>query len=95
MHVFYNVLDLALINSWILYKKVIESNISRAFIQQVGEELTDAELAREFVPTIGRSNSPSKKRRPCKFAKCRNRFTYDLRCLQKTDVRKVFNGEMQ
>ena len=53
MHVFYNVLDLALINSWILYKKMIKFNISRrAFIQQMSEELIGAELARKFVPAI-------------------------------------------
>ena len=63
MHVFYKVLELAPINSWIFYKKVTESSISRrAFIQQVSEEITGSKRAMEFVPSIRRSNSlPSKK----------------------------------
>ena len=47
MHVFYNVVDMALINSWILYKQVFQSSISnREFIQSVAEELT------ESAPTV-------------------------------------------
>ena len=41
IHVFYNVIDLALINSWILFRDICKSNISRRkFIQRVVEELT-------------------------------------------------------
>ena len=43
IHVFYNVIDMALINSWIIYKHVCNSNISRRmFIQRVSKELTGA-----------------------------------------------------
>ena len=43
IHVFYNVIDMALINSWIIYKHVCNSSIRRRiFIQRVSEELTGA-----------------------------------------------------
>jgi len=42
IHVFYNVIDISLINSWIIYKEVYQSSISRhKFIQKVCEELTE------------------------------------------------------
>ena len=41
IHVFYNVINNTLINSWIIYKHVCNSSISRRmFIQRVSEELT-------------------------------------------------------
>ena len=41
VHIFYNVIDMALINNWVIYKAVCKSNIShRAYIQQVCEKLT-------------------------------------------------------
>ena len=41
IHVFYNVIDLALINSWILFQDICKSGISRRkFSQHVVEELT-------------------------------------------------------
>ena len=41
VHIFYNVIDMALINSWVIYKAVCKSNIShRVYIQKVCEELT-------------------------------------------------------
>ena len=41
VHIFYNVIDMALINSWVMYKAVCKSNIRhRAYIQKVCEELT-------------------------------------------------------
>ena len=49
MHVFYNVVNMALINSWILYKQVCQSSISRReFMQNVAEELTGS------APTVSR-----------------------------------------
>ena len=45
----YNVVDMDLINNWILYKLVCESSISRReFIQRVAEELTRS------APTVSR-----------------------------------------
>ena len=41
VHIFYNIIDMALINSWVIYKVVCKSNFShRAYIQKVCEELT-------------------------------------------------------
>ncbi|CAK8672356.1 unnamed protein product [Clavelina lepadiformis] len=41
VHVFYNVVDMALINSWIIYKRVCQRKISRReYIQKIAEELT-------------------------------------------------------
>ena len=41
IHIFYSVIDLALINSWIFFQDICKSGISyRKFIQQVVEELT-------------------------------------------------------
>ena len=49
LHVFYNVVDMALINSWILYKQVCQSSISRReFMQSVAEKLI------ESAPTVSR-----------------------------------------
>ena len=43
IHVFYNVIDMALVNSRIIYKHVCNSSINRRmFIQRISEELTGA-----------------------------------------------------
>jgi len=40
MHVFYNILDLAGINAWVLYKETTDENILRKdFLFQLGKEL--------------------------------------------------------
>ena len=47
IHVFYNVIDLAWINGWILYKIISKTKIShRTFIQKVCEELTGSNPGR-------------------------------------------------
>ena len=41
LHIFYNIIDMALISSWVIKKVVCKSNFShRAYIQKVCEELT-------------------------------------------------------
>ena len=41
VHTFYNVIDMALINSWVIYKAVCKSNISgKGYIQKVCREVT-------------------------------------------------------
>ena len=84
VHVIYNVVDMALINNWILYKLVCQSSISRKeFIPRVTEELTGS------APTVFRKRraeevcSPDdtnvssivKRRLTCSTSKCRNRTT--------------------
>ena len=82
VHVFYNVIDMALINSWIIYKQVSQSNIScREFIQRVAEELTGSEPAvsrkrraeEVFRPSENNATSSRKCRFTCSTSKCRNR----------------------
>ena len=49
IHVFYNVIDMALINSWIIYLHVCNSSISRRMlIQRVSEELTGALQTKDY-----------------------------------------------
>jgi len=74
-HVFYNVIDLAIINSWVLYKKTCRSRLVvvstcnaqlKSFVEH--HQTTNDELAeREQEP-------PTKKRRTCSTSKCRNRI---------------------
>ena len=85
IHIFYNVIDLALINNWILFQDMCKSGISRGkFIQRVVQELTgttpaentgkNAVTQRNLIET----DIPSeKKRKTCATIKCRNR-TKDL-----------------
>ena len=69
IHVFYNVIDLALTNSWILFQDICKSGISRRkFIQRVVKELTgttpgentgkNAVTQRNFIKT----DKPSEKK---------------------------------
>ena len=84
MHVLYNVVDMTLINIWILYKLVCQSSISRReFIQRVAEELTgnppivSRKRRAEKVCSPNNTNSSSivKRRLTCSTLKCRNRTT--------------------
>ena len=55
VHVFYNVVYMVFINSWILYKQVCQSSISRReFMQRVAEELTGS------APTVTRKRRDEK-----------------------------------
>ena len=84
VHVFYNVVDMTIINSWILYKQVCQSSISRIeFIQRVAEELTGSaptasrkRRAEEVCsPNDTNASSIVKRRLICLTLKCRNRIT--------------------
>lgn len=75
VHVFYNILDLAPINSWILYRKVTGMNISRHdFIHQLVNELraeyvknrtTSAETQRHESNFETSESATNNKRRQC------------------------------
>ena len=77
MHVFYNMIDMALINSHVLYKTITKSKYSRKqFIQKLSEQLT----GETKNATKQSFSEPSKKdvkkltsRQTCKISKCRNR----------------------
>ena len=87
MHVFYNVIDMALVNSWIIYKQVCQSSIShRKFIQKVAEELTGISGSATAMPCKRRAEeiygprnrsaaSIVKRRLTCSTSKCRYRTT--------------------
>ena len=78
IHVFYNTIDLALINSWIVYKNVCKPGISRRkYIQKISEELTGN--APNSTQTESREaniqSPPAKCRRSCWTRQCKNRTT--------------------
>ena len=78
IHVFYNVIDIALINSWIIYKHVCNSSISRRmFIQRVSEELTGStpneRLQIEINVVVAECAPTPKKRKTCFGKECKNR----------------------
>ena len=85
VHVFYNVIDMALINSWVIYKKVCQSKISRReYIQKVLEELTGCmtfdsrKRVRDDCSSIRPVTSPIpvvQARRTCSTVMCKNRTT--------------------
>ena len=84
IHVFYNVIDMALINGWILYKIISKTKISRrAFIQKVCEELTGSNpgsshraAKTDESSKVDHLGSPLPKvRRTCSIRCCKNRTT--------------------
>ena len=61
VHIFYNVIDMALINSWVMYKAVCKSNIRhRAYIQKVCKELTGSLNGATESLTFEKPTRPSK-----------------------------------
>ncbi|XP_058873952.1 piggyBac transposable element-derived protein 4-like [Acipenser ruthenus] len=88
--VFYNVLDLAAINSFVLYKECTGENISRRdFILKLATELRQKHFDQKTAKQPGNaaqsgfSAAPSdtRKRKQCKVAKCNKNKTSDI-CAQ-------------
>jgi len=77
VHVFCNVIDLAIINSWVLYEKTCRSRISRReYMQRADEELCGTSPNNQSDELAEREQEPpTKKRRTCSTSKCRNRTT--------------------
>ena len=78
IHVFYNIIELALINSWIVYKNVCKSSISRRkYIQKISEELTgNVPNSTQTGNREANIQSPSTKCcRTCSTKQCKNRTT--------------------
>jgi hypothetical protein len=80
MHVFYNLLDISGLNSYILYKKVTKINISRRdFLLKIGEEMCrmycEARSIPQLPPTPNIRNSISQKRRNCQISTHHNKTT--------------------
>lgn len=71
--VFYNILDLAGINSWILFKSATNSTISRRnFLLDLGKELTCFSSENNIYHVFS-NHSPSPSRRFCAERGCRNK----------------------
>ena len=86
MHVFYNVIDMALLNGWILFREITGSSISRRkYIQQVADELTGTSHSFQGRRNIVDSGIPvlpeptSKQRLTCNTGMCNKNRTTD-RC---------------
>ena len=80
IHMFYNVIDMALVNSWTIYKHVCNSSISRRmFIQRVSEELMEGapnkRLPTESNAAVAECAPTPKKLKTCSGKDCRNRTT--------------------
>lgn len=83
VQVFYNILDLAAINSWILYKKLSQKKISRKkYILDLARELVGQDTHSLITPsTLQPDNSISPepleersgKRKRCYVQKCKNK----------------------
>ena len=89
MHVFYNLLDMAGINSWILYQKATDSAISRRrFLLKLGEELCEifassSRLERTASLSLATAaSSPSMKRKECQIGAHTNKTSF--KCSQCT-----------
>ena len=83
MHVFYIVVDMALINSWVPYKHVCQSNISRRkYIQKVAKELIgnvpsgpSRKYPAEALSSQASKTTVAKKRLTLFISKCSNLTT--------------------
>lgn len=90
VHVFYNILDLAAINSWIIYRQVTGENISRHnyILQLVSELRAEYVNKKQSASAFQRLDnitieeeqpSTSQKRRQCQInSKCKKNRTCDL-----------------
>ena len=74
MHVFYNILDFAGINAWILYKEVTKESIQRsAFLLSLGEQLCERFSRRkDTFPGNGGDVQMPETRRQCQISSHKN-----------------------
>lgn len=76
VHVFYNILDLAAINAYVIYKEITGNQIKRRdFILMLCEELAEKYSNARFTGAETSQNicGESKKRRTCQIEKCENK----------------------
>lgn len=86
MHVFYNILDMAAINAWIIYNQVTKNNLKRkAFILQLVNELTNGKQQKAAQQRESQSNEEagvgpdkSRKRKKCQVGMCKGNKTNDI-----------------
>jgi len=73
VHVFYNILDLAAINAWIIYRCVTGEEVGRqAFLRQLAEELREVykEKRESMVPKHNEEEQSQDKRKASKRYQC-------------------------
>jgi hypothetical protein len=80
VHTFYNILDLAAINAWIVYKSVTDKKMSRrSFIQCLAEELREEyreKLNQRHKNNVDELNTKNPlKRKKCEIKKCQGNVT--------------------
>lgn len=83
LQVFYNILDFAGINSWVLFREATGSKISRRdFIIQLAEQLRDGHLRNRQEATKGNNQDTvpqeQRKRRQCQISKCNGNKTTEV-----------------
>jgi hypothetical protein len=82
VHAFANVLDLAAINAWIVFRKVTHSKISRrVFLQNLVTELAEGYQKRRQQSTV--EPLIANKRLTCRTAQCRNKTSNQCTSCQK------------
>ena len=96
VHIFYNVIDMALINSWVIYKAVCKSNISRRpYIQKVCEDFTGSLNGATESMSFGRLTRFNTASSTTRRLKKKSVITWDS-LLQKTAARVLVNrAEME
>lgn len=85
MHVFFNVLDLAGINAWILYRETTGEEVTRRmFLFKLAEELSSAYIQsrKRPVPTSIATVETSKVRKTCQIGGCKSTNKTKNLCVQ-------------
>lgn len=101
LQVFFNVLDLAAINAWVLYKEVTKQKISRQdFIFKLAEELREDYIKNEKLTTRpetqeASSSETNNKRRQCQVARCKKNKTREICVLCKKAVCGTCTGKIE
>ena len=75
VHIFFNILDHAALNAWIIYKSVTEKSVSRRdFLLKLGEELRMVHMASKLPKILPESSEKSEvqkiKRKRCQIQMC-------------------------
>ena len=79
VHVFCNILDLAAINAWILFREATHAKISRReYLQRLVEEMTEPIRDRRVLPTFSAKITTANERVACRAGHCNNNKTRNL-----------------
>lgn len=95
--VFYNVLDMCLLNSWIAHKLFLSNAGSitrRDFALHLVKQLCKVEPLRQIVPLVNASgDNMDRKRKTCHYPKCRNKTSALCRVCRVLTCGNHSNGE--